>query len=189
MCACNGANRPGCSCDTSRYARIDPATMGSKLVPSLTCTVDSIRDLFTVFGARAYEVHLVHTRWSGGQRGLGSQYTVSDVLILPTPLVVSLDGVSTEILNIGTNETGTLQVSQVSPRFTEATLQGHINGEMPDEGTTFFYEINFPQPGGLDPIRRRFMMSGVPEYRPLEFQWTFSLVRAFADRPSDGEME
>jgi hypothetical protein len=160
------------------------------LVRGLSCLADDMRDLYTSLGARAYEVHLVHTQWSGGQRGLGVQNVLSDVVLLPTPLVTSFDGLATELLAVGSNEQGTLRVSQISPRYDEFTLRGWINGEPLDEGINFFYEVYFPQPLGqtIGP-RRRFTVSGIPEYRPLEFQWVLTLTKANSNREPDGEME
>ncbi len=189
MCACNGTNRPGCACDVSRYTRIDAAAMQSRLVPSLGCLADGVRDLYTALGARVYEVHLIHTRWSGGQRGLGSQNVVSDVVILPTPLVASFDSLAYELTSIGSTDSGNVRVTQISPRFTETDLRGWIDGAPCDDATQFFYEINFPQPAGLDPIRRRFTLKGTPAFLPLEFQWSLSLVLAYGEREADGEME
>lgn len=190
MCACGGVNRPGCSCSASQFTRLDPAAISSRLVPNLTCIADNVRDVATQLGARVYEVHLVHTQWSGGQRGLGVQNVLSDVVILPTPLVTSFDSLAQELLSIGSNEKGTLRVSQISPRYDEYTLRGWLKGLPPDEGVNFFYEVTFPQPPGKQqPPRRRFTLQGVPSYEPLRFGWAVSLVKAYANRAADGEME
>lgn len=190
MCACGGTSAPGCACALRQFTRIDPNKLTGSLIGSLSCLADDIRDLNTQFGARVYEVHLIHTQWSGGQRGLGVQNVLSDVLLLPTPRVSSLEGVTTELFGIGSSEKGGLSVTEISPRYDEYTLRGWMNGAPPGPDTQFFYEIYFPQPAGR-PVgpRRRFTLTGIPEYRPLEFQWRVALTKANADREPDGEME
>jgi len=62
------------------------------LTRRLISTVDGLRDLLTRFGLRPYEVRMVRTKWTGGYRGAGQEIVVFDEAILPTPLILGLDG-------------------------------------------------------------------------------------------------
>src|SRR6266704_2908723 len=85
-------------------------TLVRKLVP----TVDKLRDLNTKFGVRPYVVHVIRTRWTGGERGIGQEVVVQDVALLPTPKVTDLTGLTLQIQQIGAIEAGSVRVSEMS---------------------------------------------------------------------------
>src|SRR5581483_8497539 len=91
-------------CGAKEFTTVEAAQaqpMGT-LIDQLTPTVDCLRDLQTQLGARQYEVTLVWTRWTGGERGVGDEYVVTALPMLPTPLVSDLDStLRRELQSIG----------------------------------------------------------------------------------------
>ena len=166
-------------------------TLSNTLISSLTCVVDSVRDLYTSLGARNYRVSLVWTRWSGGERGRGVEVVALEEAILPTPNVSSLKTVRVENEQIGVLEQGEVVVSQISPRYTEAELLGLSRftapGNQLPEDVNFYWEIFYPGTDG-DGVRRRFTPKSAPNSDPTAFEWTIRLVRQSEDRTTSGEI-
>jgi hypothetical protein len=179
-------------------------TLARQLIP----TADLLRDLRTRFGMRPYSVHVVRTRWSGGARGEGVETVVSDLVILPTPRIVDLSSLSVVVQSAGADELGSVQLDEISGRFTDEQLQGrHDDGSPPNLDEQVFYEVFFPQfsaatRGGVLPItlpatlggppvvapRRRFSPVSAPHYTAGRFEWVIRLERARPDRGSAGEL-
>lgn len=157
------------------------------LVASLVPCVDHIRDLYTSLGARVYEVALIHTRWTGGERGVGSEEVISDVPLLPTPRVSDLSAVQYQTYSLGGVEQGAINVSEISPRYTEDELMGRLpqGGEIPLD-QNFYWELRVPVSPGESGERRRFVPVSIPGLDPLRFQWMITLVRAQQDRSRSG---
>jgi hypothetical protein len=159
------------------------------LARRLIGTVDRLRDIPVRFGLRPYEVHVVRTRWTGGERGVGYEAVVYDEAILPTPLITSLDGVQRVVNIVGLDEIGSVRLEQVSGRYAEGFLSGtDENGNPVDPDTQFFYEVQFPTPGTISDgaPRRRFFPASAPTYDAGRFQWSVSLERSHVDRRNDG---
>jgi len=175
---CTSCNQPvgafgTCPCGFTRVS-----ALSNSLVQSLTPCVDKIRDLYTCLGARVYEVAIVKTRWSGGERGVGVEQVVSEELILPTPRISDLTSLSASTQAIGQEEFGSIEVSQISPRYTEDFLAGREEGgaELPSD-MNVYWEIRIP---GSE--RRRFVLNSPPNLSPLKFEWTVRLEKAFENR-------
>lgn len=176
-----------CLCSSGPFTR--PEDIGDALIPSLVCVVDRVRDLKTQLGANQYSVHLIHTRWTGGERGVGEEYVFSDVELEPTPSVAAFSGLRSELTSIGIAESGSLMVSEISARYEEDFLLGRINDEPIEEDVNFYWEVQ------LDPTtpnadvrrRRRFIPSGPPSFEETKFQWSMNLLRASADRTAEGD--
>jgi hypothetical protein len=159
-------------------------TLAQKLVP----VADRLRDINTQLGTRAYLVRIVRLQWSGGRRGVGREFVVSDIPITPTPLVRDLSPLLEELTPVGLNETGTLQVTEISGRFTEEILLGiDPTGNEPDDNEQVLYEIEFPRPNGQDSVRRRFGISAAPTFQPTQFQWTLQITKVDEDRTFLGD--
>ncbi len=157
-------------------------TLARKLIP----VADTLRDLRTKFGMRPYEVHIIRTRWTGGERGLGEEYTKSDLVILPTPRLVDLTSLAEIVQPIGLDEIGIVTLDEISGRFTEDQLRGfHDDGTPPDADENVFYEVVFPQTDGStgNAQRRRFFPVSAPHYTAGKFEWVLRLERARPDRP------
>jgi len=183
MCVCGVCSE--CS-PTSRFTILDSSSCS--LGKSLIDVADDVRDIATSLGLRPYVVWLVWTRWSKGTLGRGVEEVVKRERLLPTPKVSSMENLDTEILSIGTEETGTLTVSQISGRYTEDFLSGAIGKTLVGESSfQFFWEIEFLQARG-EAALRRFSMADVPSYNAESVEWTVQLKRAYRNRKSNGDL-
>ena len=157
-------------------------TLAQKLVP----VADRIRDIFTQFGTRPYLVRIIRTKWSGGKRGFGRESVLSDTAITPTPKVTDLAGITEILTPIGLEEQGSILVTEISGRFTEAILQGNDPvGNEPDVDENIFYEIEFPRPDGS--VRRRFGIRAAPTFKPTQLQWMITLEKQDENRDGIGD--
>lgn len=175
-------NAQVCACCGQAFTVLQGTAIDQTVIASLTGAVDLIRDIKTQLGARPYTVALIWTRWSGGERGLGMEEVTRVVPVLPTPKVSDLTSVGTSVTPVGTEEEGGIRVTEISPRFTEDTLNG-----IDDDGTpvpqdqNFYWEIVFLRSDGPG-VRRRFTPKGTPSYNPLKFGWTVDLQKQYDDR-------
>ncbi len=189
-CNCASCGFNPCRCGCSGFTVLTGAQYQRTLVYSLTPCVDQIRDLYTCLGARAYQVSLIWTRWSGGERGVGVEELIRRELILPTPRVADLSSLRRDLQPIGIDEVGSLRVSEISPRFNEDFLVGRADDGTPiPDDQEFFWEIAFNRPPGTLGVRRRFTTKSAPSYDPLRFQWRIDLLKASEDRTREGELQ
>ena len=149
--------------------------------------LDEIRQLNADFGLRPYRVFMVRTRWSGESRGEGTETVFDERELLPPPKVDPVSSVARQLLDIGTDEQGTLQVSEISPRYTEKELLGYsrLGGQIPDN-ETFYWEVTLLRGDHEAKTRRRFLVVGVPSYDAEGMQWTVRLGMAGTDREDSG---
>ena len=172
-----------------KFTTLNGMDLSRTLARRLISTVDNLRDLMTRFGLRPYEVRMVRTKWSGGERGLGQEFVVFDEPILPTPLILGMDGITRIVQPVGLDEVGGCQLSQVSGRYAEGYLTGRDSEGNPVDGDTqYYFEVVFPTPGEVadGAPRRRFYASSAPLYDPSNFEWRVSLQRSHSDRRNDG---
>lgn len=177
------------SCNTPKFSQLNGMDLSKTLGRRLIGTVDRLRDIPVRFGLRPYEVHIIRTRWTGGERGIGYEAVIYDEPILPTPLVTSLDGVQRIVNIVGLDEIGSVSLQQISGRYAEGFLSGtDENGNPQDPDTQFYFEIQFPTPGTISDgaPRRRFFPASAPSYDASRFQWSLSLQRSHVDRLNDG---
>lgn len=156
--------------------------LGCSFGNKLKRIVDKAQDIETRLGLRVYLVKIIHTCWTGPERGMGAELVVREMTILPVPEVGALSGIRKSQTPIGLDEVGSLQVTRISGRYTEAEVMGaEINGIPYDPRLgQAYYEITMIAPG--TPDRRRFSVNGVPSYKPDDAAWTVSLERAREDR-------
>ncbi len=168
--------------DNCEFTRPTLAMITNSLGTKMIRQVDLARNIITRLGLRAYAVKIIHTGWSGPRRGEGQEYVLREMEILPVPLISSLNGLSESMTPMGLDEVGTLQLSEVSGRYSEAEILGTLINGMPLDpvGEQAYYEITFLRTG--TPIRRRFSVNNVPSYNATGFEWTVSLIRARSDR-------
>jgi hypothetical protein len=160
-------------------------TLARRLIP----TADLMRDLNVRFGMRPYSVRVIRTRWTGVERGLGQEVITSELILLPTPRIVDLSTLAIIVQQVGADELGAIQLDEISGRFTEDQLNGnHDDGAPPDPDEQVYYEIQFPQPDGVNPqgVRRRFSPASAPHYTAGKFEWVLRLERARPDRDQAG---
>lgn len=177
------------ACGPTRFTQLNGIGLSNTLARKLIGTVDRLRDISTQLGFRPYEVRVIRTQWTGGERGLGQEVVTYEEPILPTPLISSLDGVRRVVNVVGLDELGTVQLSQVSGRYAEGFLTGTDEvGNTLDGDTEFYFEVVFPTPGSVadGAPRRRFFPSTAPSYDAGKFEWTVTLQRSHVDRRTDG---
>jgi len=149
--------------------------------------LDELRQLNAELGARPYRVFLVRTRWSGKRRGQGVETVFSEDEILPTPKLSELSSLQRTMLDIGSDEQGGMNVSEISPRYTEWQLLGlNPDGSAVPENETFSWEISLSRGDAGSKKRRRFTVQGIPGYNASRLEWTVRLGRAGSDRNPDG---
>jgi hypothetical protein len=170
------------------FTVLDPTRMRESLVSKLVPTADKVRDLATKFGLRPYIVRIVRLRWSGGTRGRGIPSVLSETAILPTPRVFDIASQQEVTTPVGLDEFGTITVGEISGEYTEEDLFGQDSaGEIPQD-VSVFWEVEFPRPDGEPARKRRFTISGAPEWRPGNLEWRVTLVRAREERTRKGEV-
>jgi len=163
--------------------------LSNTLARKLISTVDSMRNLATRLGFRPYEVNMVRTKWTGGERGVGYEVVISEEPILPTPLILGLDGITRIVQPVGLDEIGACQLTQISGRYAEGFLTGNDSDGNPlDPDVQYYFEVMFPTPGTVSDgaPRRRFYASNAPTYDPSRFEWRVALQRSHSDRRNDG---
>lgn len=171
-CGC-GPGACSCGAGNNDYAS---TLLGGCLIDAVDCA----RQIATDLGARPYRVFRVKTRWTGEERGDGVENVILQEEITPTPKVSGMDGISLQLQDIGLDEVGTTQVSEISARYTEAQLR--TPGLAPNEN--FYWEIRLAKDGDQN-RRRRYMLVGVPSYSATSLQWTIRLTRAGTDRETE----
>jgi hypothetical protein len=172
----------------TKFTQVTTQQAKNTLARDFIGLADDLRDMLTQFGLRTYSVSTVRIQWSGGKRGRGTPVVTEQNSILPTPKIGSLDGLQELVQNVGISEIGSLELSQVSGRFTEEQLRGFSEaGEGLPQDTEFFYEIEF-FPNDTGPSRkRRFTVMGAPTYFPGRLQWSVRLEKSNDDRARNGD--
>lgn len=175
--------------DKDGFTVVGPGMLGKTLTSKLIPVADRIRDLHTRLGGRVYEVRIIRTEWTGEIRGRGQESIVNLLSIRPTPRVMDLSTLQEVTSPIGLNEAGSVQINQISGRFTEEILLG-IDPEQnqPPANVNIFYEVEFPRTDGRAGTRRRFHIRSAPTYDPYAFQWSIALEKADEDRAQSGAL-
>jgi hypothetical protein len=172
----------------ARFTLVDDAQAKATLARDFIELADDLRDLLTQFGLRSYRVSTLRIQWSGGKRGKGTPTIVEERPILPTPKITALDGLLGVIQNVGLDETGSLEVSQISGTYSEDQLRGFDSdgtGIPPDQ--EFLWEVEFFPTEGPSK-KRRFFPKTAPNYKAGALQWTIRLEKANDDRSRNGEV-
>lgn len=174
-------------CGGPKYQPLTPTEYQHSLARTLVGTADDLRDLYTRFGLRPYRVRIIRTRWTGGSRGVGEEYLTWSLEIAPTPLVSDLTSLQEVLQPVGLDEVGSLQLSEVSGRFSDENLRGlDVDGTPPADDEQVFYEIEFPRADGKPGEKRRFFLRSAPHYRADSFEWVVTLERAQENRDRRG---
>ena len=186
----------GDSMPSYEFCDFDAEEMRATLVSELTPVADLVRDIGVSLGARQYQVTLVWTRWSGGSRGVGNEFVIQELRVLPTPSVRGLTPLHVELQDVGADEVGVVTVSEISPRFCEDTLAGRDvvvqRGDPIPDDVNFYWEVYYPQTtddiGGTGDIRRRFVLAKPPSKSPTSFEWVVEINKASDNRERSGEL-
>jgi hypothetical protein len=160
-------------------------TVAAKLVP----VADNLRDLQVKLGIRTYQVRIIKTRWTGGYRGDGVEIIVSSMDVLPTPLVDNVGNLSEQVQSYGLVEDGTMQISEISGRYTESEVLGWASpSQPPADDEQVFWEVEYPQTDGRGVRKRRFLPITAPAYNAENLQWTVTVTRSNPERGIGGEL-
>jgi len=163
------------------------ALLGKSLARKLVNPVDKLRDLYTRLGTRPYRVRIIRTRWPSGRRGMGPEAVVHVLELLPTPKVVDLTSLSAELTAVGVNQRGTVQLQQISGRYTEDHLTGvDADGNAVGPNDSLYYEIESFRPDGKPADLRRFALAAIPYYDATGFAWSVILDSSTDARDRDG---
>lgn len=153
------------------------------LVGRLVNTADTVRGLYARFGVAGYRVFLVHVQWSGRARGDGTPTVLSEVELLPTPMLKV--NRNRPVRPGGTIDEGDIQAVGVSLTYTEDTLLGKGTGGAPiDSNVDFYWEMrSFDD--NLD-RRVRLSVDKTPTLDLMNAQWKVSLFTQRPNRSRDG---
>jgi hypothetical protein len=108
-------------------------------------------------------------RWSGGADGLGDLELVSELEFLPTPRV-DLTPLRSEIKSAGEVTRGSVELSEISPRYTERQIQVALIDRALEPGEVAFVEVRVDARDGSS-VRRRITIADVPWRDPDRFSW------------------
>ena len=165
--------------------------MRRSLTQSLIPVADKLRGLLVQFGQRPYNISIIRTKWSGGERGVGAEILISQTYLDPTPRITDLTGVNEIASPAGLAEQGSILLSRISGSMTEEALRGlDPAGNSIPQDEQFFYEIEFPHPqNGSPSTRRRFTYSSAPYFDAPGLQWRVELVKQRDDREYNGDLQ
>ena len=156
------------------------------LVEELGEVADDLRQLATDFGARPYRVFAIVVAWSGGEVGRGTQEVFSETELLPTPYV-DLSTLRYVVTSAGRTDNGTVQLFEVSPRYTQDDIETLFYRDL-QLNEQHFIEIRMDGRDGVDPVRHRFVITGVPFRDADGFQWVLTLKIQQEERNRDGTL-
>jgi hypothetical protein len=156
------------------------------LVDSFGHLVDDLRQIAVDFGLRPYRMFSIVTAWSGGEKGRGQEFVVSEVELLPTPSV-DVSSLQGEMTAAGLNENGVLRVTEVSPRYTEDDIYSIFHVQPLPAGHFGFIEVRLDCRDG-NARRRRFVVSGAPQRRADQFDWSVRLLEQWQPRDRNGTL-
>jgi hypothetical protein len=150
--------------------------------------VDAARHLIHELGLRPYRVFLVHEERDPVDR---VWRTVREREVTPVE-AVGLHEVELVVTPAGALPVGGVRLRQISPQaFTEDDLRGWLDGEPWASGEydrQWYYEIRLHERCAGDEAarRRRFMIEGEPELKPMSFEWRVRLTAASTARDREG---
>jgi hypothetical protein len=150
--------------------------------------VDAARAIIHDFGLRPYRVFLVHEERDATDR---VWRVVREREITPVE-ALGLHEVQLNVTPAGVLPVGGVRLRQISPQaFTEDDLRGWLDGKpwaSAEHDRQWYYEIRIHErcAGDPDSRRRRFMIEGEPELRPMSFEWRVRLTAAMHARDRDG---
>lgn len=172
-----------------KFTKLSGTQLANTFASSLIETADSLRDLYVQFGLRSYQVSIIRTAWTGGKRGIGTEYIKHELELLPTPKVNSFSSLSEILQPVGLDEVGSVSLSEISGRFTEDELLGRDKIGLPlAKDEQVFYEIHYPRSDGNPGVRRRFVVKGAPYYSASSLEWTIDLEKSHEDRARDSSL-
>lgn len=185
-------------------------TLAHRLAPR----IDRVRQLATRLGIRPYRVWLVWTKWSGVERGEGTEREIGRIEILPTPKVRSLDNVAAQFFSGGVLPVGSIRLTEISALYTQDQLTGlavppdpdFVEDNVPPRRSTaiqvsespkpslrslpepfdFYWEVHEDGRGDDPPQHNKFRLAAWPHRDAGNVQWSVLLERISVDEGRDG---
>lgn len=154
-------------------AGLEPAEASRSLAEELGETVDDLRHLETTFGLRPYRYFAIRARWSGGEVGRGDLRVVRETELVPPPRVVERSlrrGAGAG----GRDESGTVRLDEISPRYTEDDLSMLFPRALA-AGEEAWIEERSDGRDGYETRRRRFSVASAPKRDPQTWSWQLEL--------------
>jgi hypothetical protein len=162
---------------------LNPYQAKATLANRLGRVADRLRQFSTSFGLRPYRIFLVWSKFSGDERGEGTEREIQRIEILPTPRVSELTAIQQLSYAPGVLGTGTLRVDLISVHFPESTLNGtQIPGVGQDLGSypndvDFWWELRSDARGLDIPVPLRFRLGASPVLLPGQVGWAVVLEK------------
>jgi hypothetical protein len=171
--------------DPRLHLLADPACA---LVEQIAGLVDDARQLAVDVGLRPYEVWSVVVRWSGGERHRGTPSILWEQPFLPVPKVTGVSEVDRDLRAGGAVKRGTIRLEKLSARYTQEQICTLFpSPEQLGRADEHFIETRIDGRDGSRTVRARYVVSGTPERRPLD--WTVKLTKQDANRERDGRVQ
>jgi hypothetical protein len=153
-----------------------------------------LRQFATKFGLRAKRVFLVWTKFTGKERGDGSEIILSRVELLPTPKVLDMSMVTLNPFSAGVLPVGSQRVDKIAITYTMDQLMGkavpgHKKGQEIEEPFDFYYEIQEDGRGDNPAMIQRFRLLGIPDRREGDMSWSVLLERTSEDPLRNGQSQ
>jgi len=131
-------------------------------------------------------VFSVVVSWDGGEVGKGDQRIEDETELLPTPRV-DISSIRYNVTTGGWTDDGYVKVYEVSPRYTQDEIRTLFYRQL-EVGEQSFVEVREDPRHGEDPVRHRFVLSGLPFYDATGFQWVLTLKIQQEERNRDGSL-
>jgi len=170
-----------------------PGEMRNSLAAKLVRVVDRARQLDARVGNRPYRVFLVWTKFTGEERGEGTEAVVCRQEILPVPVVSDLTSVALSPFGAGIVPLGSVRVTEISAGYSLGFLTGKVVPGKEDQVPQpydFFYEVveddrhdccDSPQ------VRPRYRLMATPFLDAPNQQWKIMLERTSGETGNDGK--
>lgn len=163
--------------------------------------IDRAHQIAVRLGQRPNQVFLTWTRWTGAERGEGTEQVLRRLELTPTPVVSDLTSVALNPYSAGKLPVGAVRIDQISAgRYREDYLTGKVippellhgqTGAPIDEARDdFFFEVvedgrNLPQ--GERAQRKRFRILAGPYLSTCCTQYSVIVERMSEDMQRDGQ--
>jgi hypothetical protein len=132
---------------------------------------DRLRGKATKFGLRSQRVFLCWSRFSGAERGEGTETMLARVEILPTPRVSDLTAANHRPYSHGTYKEGSIRVDQISvAQYTRDMLLGLVIPVVNEQGCVCGCRA-IPAPAGGALLARDTVRSEPVPHPQIDFWW------------------
>ena len=172
--------------DRSKFQQLTALQARTTTAQRLSKVMDRANQRMVQLGFRPYNVDLVWSRWTGGERGAGFEEPFKRVAITPSPIVTDLSNIALSPVATGILPMGSLKLDRIGVCYTSDELMGRLTGEPgTPEPFDFYIEVREDGRSGTGD-RMKFRPSTTP-HRGL-YGWSMSIERISADAARDGTL-